>query len=293
MRTTKRLLAAIFTACMAAPALATEVQDTLVIEDANKVKIETRDTVQRIVINGMKGDPEFHYVQRISIPDSNAVRRTIKSVRDFNKITTKKSGGKESKWSKSWHVNIGLNTMLDAPDGYGVKVFPSFDLGIGMSWDWHPFGKMNEWSIGFGVDWRNYRMSTKDYYWGKDANNMSVLNRPMPTAAENKYVGMHVVSLQVPIMYTHYFNKQRSWGLSLGAIVNWNTGSRGNWRYDLGDEECDISLKRFGHRPFTVDGIVKVATPWLPTLYVKYCPMKFFRDDRGMEMHQLSFGICL
>ena len=105
------MVLAVLSAC-AWQAKAAEANDTLVIENVDKVKIETRDTVQRIVINGMKNDPEFHYVQRISIPDSSAVRRTMKSVRDFNKITIKKKDGTQSKWDNSYHVNIGLNTML-------------------------------------------------------------------------------------------------------------------------------------------------------------------------------------
>lgn len=98
MNRTKKTVAAILFGCLATSASAVEAQDTLVIEEANKVKIETRDTVQRIVISGMKNDPEFHYVQRISIPDSSAVRRSIVSVRDFNKTNILKKKNENSKW---------------------------------------------------------------------------------------------------------------------------------------------------------------------------------------------------
>ncbi len=293
MRTTKKILAAILAGCLATPALATEVQDTLVIEDANKVKIETRDTVQRIVINGMKSDPEFHYVQRISIPDSSAVRRTMKSVRDFNKITIKKKDGTQSKWDNSYHVNIGLNAMLDTPDGYGVKVWPSFNIGVGCYWDWHPNGKQNEWSIGLGLDWRHYRMSEDKLYWGKDAANMSLLNRAYYPQAKDATTSMQVASLQVPLVYTHYFDKQQEWSLSVGALVNWNFAAHGEGDFELGEEDHHIELNKFGQRPFTVEGFVKVDAPHIPALYCRYCPMKFFRDNRGPKMHQLTFGIFL
>jgi len=285
-----KAVAAFLLGCLATNVSATETTDTLVIEDANKVRIETRDTVQRIVISGMKEDPEFHYVQRISIPDSSAVRRTIKSVRDFNKIVIKNKDGKPSKWTSSGHFNIGLGTMLDAPDGFDFKLWPSFDLGIGSTWDYHPFGKQNEWSIGWGINWNMYRLSN-DTYLTKDAQNM-VVTMPYPAGVDERNTMLNRFSLQLPLMYTHYFDKKQDWSLSLGAIVNWNVYGTASRHYCQGDEEHDITMKHIGQMPFTFDGIVKVGMPWLPDLYVKYSPSKFFRDSRGPKMQQLSFGIC-
>lgn len=290
MRISKNTMAALLMGMLATPAMATEVSDTLVIEDVNKVKIETQDTVQRIVINGAKDDADFHYVQRISIPDSSAVRRTIRSVRDFNRITVKKDG-KPSKWTTTGHINIGLGTMLDAPDGYDFKVWPSFDLGIGLSWDYHPFGKQNEWSIGWGLGWRMYNMDN-DTYWTKGANNFMTLT-PYVAGEINRTTMLNVFSLQLPITYTHYFDKKQRWSLGVGAIVNWNVAGTASRSFELNDEDYDIHTNHIGQMPFTFDGILVVGTPWLPDLYVKYSPSKFFRDSRGPKMHQLSFGICL
>ena len=57
-------------------------------------------------------------------------------------------------------------------------------------------------------------------------------------------------------------------------------------------EEHDVTISKSGMKPFTVDGVVMVDTPWLPMLYCKYSPMTLFKNDRGPKMHQLSFGIC-
>ena len=294
MKTNKKLFAALLFGCIAMPTMATEVSDTLVIDDANKVRIETRDTVQRIVISGMKNDPEFHYVQRISIPDTSAVRRTIKSVRDFNKITIKKKNGEESKWSHSFHLNIGLNTMLDAPTDpykYEFKLWPSFELGFGFHHDWHPFGKHNEWSIGWGLNWRNYQMS-KDTHWEKVNDRMMLTE--FAQGQTNTGTSLQTFSLQVPLLYTHYFDKEQEWGVSLGAIVNWNVYAVGQREYEYQNEDYQVTTKKIGQRPFTVEGIIQVHTSWfIPTFYCKYCPMTFFKDDRGPKMHQLTFGIAL
>lgn len=286
---TKNIVAAILFGCSATPALAIEVNDTLVIEDAKKVKIETRDTVQRIVISGTKEDPEFHYMQRISIPDTNAVRRTMKSVKDFNKIAIKKNG-KETKWSHSFHINIGLDAMLDAPEGFDFKVWPSFEVGIGSTWDWHPFGKQNEWSIGWGLNWRSY--STKnETYWAKTNDFMHMV--PYAPEMKDRSTTLHTFALQLPLLYTHYFDKKQDWSITLGAIVNWNAEAVGQRDYELNGEDYEVETKKIGQRPITIDGYVRVDVPYLPAIYCKYCPMEFFKKDRGPKMHQLSFGICL
>ena len=285
-----KTVAAILMAFLAMPLLAAETTDTLVLEDVSKVKIETRDTVQRIVINGVKDDPSFHYMQRISIPDTTAVRRTIKSVRDFNKIDIKKDG-KKTKWSSSVHFNIGLNTMAGAPDGSDFKLWPSFDIGVGSSFDWHPFGKQDAFSIGWGLGYRNYR-SSKDTYWKHDNNDEMILLPYNEDQSETK-TSLNVFSFQVPLLYTHYFDKKCKWGVTLGGIVNFNCYTRAHREYKYDGEKYDVRTKSLGNRPVTIDLMAQLHTSWLPTLYCKYCPMTFFKDNRGPKMHQLSFGICL
>ncbi len=289
MKTSKKLFAALLFGCIAMPTMATEVSDTLVIEDANKVRIETRDTVQRIVISGMKKDPDFHYVQRISIPDTSAVRRSVRNIHDFNKIILQKKG-KDSKWDHSWHFNIGLNAMLDTPDEYDFKVWPSFEVGFGITHDWHPYGKQNQWSIGWGLNWRGYNMAD-DTHWTK-VGDMMTLTDYAPGQTETQ-TSLQTFSLQVPLLYTHYFDKDQDWGITLGAIVNWNVFAVGQREYEFLGEEYEVTTKKIGQRPFTVEGMVQLHTSWLPSIYCKYCPMTFFKDDRGPKMHQLTFGICL
>ncbi|MCR4603560.1 MAG: hypothetical protein K5683_08535 [Prevotella sp.] len=284
----KKLWAAILLGCLSAPVSAGEVSDTLVIEDVNKVKIETRDTVQRIVMNGRKGEPDFQYVQRISIPDSSAVRRTMMNVRDFNKIVFRKKNGSDSEWEGRGHFNLGLNTMVGTPDGYDFKLWPSFALGLGWTAYWHPYGKHNEWGIGWALEWRSFA-SDKKSYWTKTGDMMALT--PYPAGQKSSSTKLKVFALQLPLTFTHYFDQDCDWGLTVGAIVNWNFHTYASYGYETGNEDHSISLKKIGTRPFTVDAIVKVKTPWLPSLYCKYSPMKFFKDNRGPEMNQLSFGV--
>ena len=272
---------------MSGMASAEVIGDTIIIEEVKKVKIETRDTVQRIVISGSKDDSQYQYIQRIAIPDSSAVHRTIKSVKDFNKINIPGKDGKYSKWEGSVHFNLGLNTMLSAPEGYDFKTWPSWEIGLTLLADFRPYGKQNVWSIGMGFDWRHYK-SDKDKYWTKDANDY-LTPTPFEGVSETSS-SLKIYSLSLPVMYTHYFDNQQKWGLTVGAFLNWNFTAYGFSKYEKGDENVKVYTNKIGQRPITIDGIAIAHIPSFPDVYVKYCPMTTFKDGRAPGMHQLSFG---
>ncbi len=273
----KHFLASLLCSIISFSAYAETMGDTLVIENVKRVKIETRDTVQRIVINGAKDDPYFHYTQRVSIPDTSAVRRTIKSVKNLNKVPLlKKKEGKNSV-DVAMHLLLGLNTMVGAEGGWSFKLFPAFEVGLMAQADWHPYGEKNVWSLGFGIDWRNYRLSNNcDYMADLDGHTVT----------------LHEFSLQVPLMYTHYFTDKHGWGFSLGAIANFNTGAHMRDIYSIENNDYTVKTKGIGQRKVTFDGIFVLHNPAID-LYCKYTPMKFFRNECGPKMQQLSFGIYL
>ena len=264
--------------------------DTLIIEQVEKVKIETRDTVQRIVISGAKDDPYFQYVQRISIPDTSAVHRKIKNVKNFNKIKIENNcKNTESKRSISLHMALGLNTMTSAPSDYSFKLFPSLEYNLGVTFDYSPFGRKNEWSIGIGVDWRYYRMSNDKFLAKNDAGVLELY--PYGDEQPDRQTHLSAFSLQVPLLYTHYFNNNRKWGVTLGGIVNFNTGAHAERKFTYDGEDYTVETGSIHQRPVTVDLMAAVRTPSSLYLYVKYCPMTFFKNNQGAKMHQLSFGV--
>ncbi len=187
----------------------------------------------------------------------------------------------------SFRLNIGMNTMTGAPSDYSFKVWPSWDFGMAVTADWYPFGSHNSWSIGLGVNWRKYR-SGKDTYWVKDGDMMTLA--PYAAGLDSHKTTLHVFSLQVPVLYTHYFGKDQDWYVTLGALVNFNTGAHTTQYYEAGDQDHEIDTNKIGQRPVTVDLMVQLGIPNFPDVYVKYSPTTFFKDGRGPKMHQMSFG---
>ena len=288
MKNVKLFLALLLAGAAGQTALATETGDTLVLEKVNRVKIETRDTVQRIVISGMKDDPYFQYTQRISIPDTSAVRRKMSDLKGFNKVVVKTKDGKPNKWEASGHIYLGMGTMTAAPDGYSM--WPTMELGIGITADYHPFGPKNTWSIGllFGAVMPH---TSSHRYWVKDGlAGDEMLLVPYPDDQEKTYSSLTAARFSVPVLYKHCFDQRGRWSLTLGAFVNFNFAANASRHFTIGDEDYDISLHHIGVRPVTVEPIVMFNAPYIPAIYCKYSPMTFFKDGRGPKMRQLTFG---
>ena len=279
------MVLAVLSAC-AWQAKAAEANDTLVIENVDKVKIETRDTVQRIVITGSKDDPQLQYEQRIAIPSPSAVQRKMSNVRGFNSIVLSKKPGKKSKWESSLHFHLGFAALTSVPDGYSFKTWSSPEVGLGVSADYYPNGKRNSFSIGLEFNSRGYELKGEKYFL--KTNGMLALT-PYEAGQSETETQLNVFSLGVPIIYNHWFDEKENWGLSFGAILNFNTGAHASRQYEFEKEEYNVKTKAIGQRPVTVDLIAIISTPVLP-IYVKYCPMTMFKDGRGPQMHQLSFG---
>lgn len=264
------------------------VGDTLVIDKPGKVKIETREDLQRIVITGAKDDDKFHYVQRISYEDSSAVKRTITSVKDFTKRKVDKNKKKKVEVSPYWL--IGLNTMVGASSDYSFRLWPAFEWSVGFTVDWHPFGHRNVWRTGFIIDWRNYRLQD-DKCWVKNPSDNQMVMVDYDPAYSDRKTTMTAFSLQLPLLYTHNFDDRGRWSVTLGALINFNTGAHTTRQYTYNDEDYEVKTTGIGQRPVTVDGYLELGIPSFPDLYVKYCPNTFFKDGRGPKMHQLSFGL--
>lgn len=283
----------VFAALMGCGSLQTSAEvvgDTIVIKDVDKVRIENGANEQRILIEGARYDSDFKYKQTIPYSDSSVVKSELKSKRDAENYVVKdnKEPNKVSKVEPNGYVHLGLGTMVGTPDGYSFKVWPSWEIGAGITADWHPYGKKNVWSIGFGIEWRYYRMSNASY-WVKNNGVMSLV--PYADGLDDKKSSLSAFSLQVPVTYTHYFTDEDGWGFTLGGIVNFNTGAHTNRQYSVGDEDFDISLNKIGQRPVTIDLLAVVRIPSFPDVYFKYSPTKFFKNGRGPEMNQLSFGV--
>jgi hypothetical protein len=215
----------------------------------------------------------------------------MSNVKDFGKVVVKAKDGKPSKWEGVGHIYLGMGTMTGAPDGYSM--WPTVEVGVGISADYHPFGPKNTWSIGLLVGAVSLH-TPSNRYWAKDGSaGDKMLLVPYADGLERTHSSLSAGRFSMPLFYKHTFDERGRWSVSLGAMVNFNFAASASRHYQMGDETFDITLHHIGVRPVTVEPMVMVNAPYVPAIYCKYSPMTFFKDGCGPEMKMLTFGVYL
>ena len=150
-------------------------QDTLVVNKPTKVTVITSDSAQTIYIQGKEGNPKYAYRNSIQLVDSNYVcTSTIDN--DFN-FSFGPFGRKQAKPQKypssetTMNFFVGFNAAPGMPQAADLHPFSSWefwwliaDCGI------YPWNSHHKFTIGFGLDWRNYRIKGDTRFTKSDAS---------------------------------------------------------------------------------------------------------------------------
>ena len=152
---------------VAATASAQE-NDTVVIHNPKKVTIVTSDSLQKIIVAGKEGDDKFTYQNTIQLVDSNYVSTTHIGRDRWELIPSVKVGkkrdnnrGRGSSNSLSAHFGLGFTAPTNADARADFSTFKSWEIFATLiQWDHHfDYREHNTVSLGFGIDWKNYRMT--------------------------------------------------------------------------------------------------------------------------------------
>ena len=196
-----------------------------------------------------------------------------------------KGADKNDRWSM--HLQVGVDVPTNVPDNMSFAPFRSWEIGWTVAqYDYTPKKWKTTFSAGLGLNWRNYTLKGHKRMFEKDGNVVDVSD------ADDEYSDLsssiHTVSLSIPLLVKQRFAK--SFAVSVGAQLNWNYYARVNNEYEVGDDDCDVSTKKIGQRPFTVDilGIIDISDF---CIYCKYSPMSVLKNGRGPEFKSLAFGI--
>ena len=111
-----------------------------------------------------------------------------------------------------------------------------------------------------------------------------------PANASSKYSSVRTLGIIIPILFTQDLGKDFSF--SVGPVVNFNAWGWVNRDYDLGDDNYDVSTRKIGQRPVTVDIMGIIDYDGLG-IYCKYSPMSVFKKDSGPEFRSITLGLYL
>ncbi|MCH3995514.1 MAG: hypothetical protein LKE54_10840 [Prevotella sp.] len=171
-----------------------------------------------------------------------------------------------------------------------TRVFSSWEIWyIIAQYNWHPWeSSKDQLAIGFGIDWRNYRM-TDNQYFSKADNGVTSL-QAIPDGAKLKFSRIKVTSITVPFLYRRSLS--REFKLSVGPVVNLNYHSSILTKYELNGAVIKDKAKDVHTNPVTVDFLAILKTPCL-SYYFKYSPCNVIDTSYGPKFQTLSFGIYL
>ena len=258
---------------------ASEVSDTVVINNADKVTIMTSDTVQRVTVLGKSGEQTCVYDK--SVP--------------LNKWKMKKKLGCDKLKCWDFDLGIGIGTPTNAPDDLSFAPFRSMEWLIGLRYAYTPKKASQSYSVGLWCDWRSFGTSDKSFFMDKygiiESDNAIVLSG-YPQNSSSKRSSINIFSLSVPLLFTQRFGQQGSFKVTLGPVLNFNVYGRINTSYELDDVIYSEKTKGIKYRPITIDFMGMASYKGIG-IYCKYSPMSVLMMNKGPEFHALTFGLFL
>ena len=270
--------------------------DTVVIHNPRKVTIVTGDSLQRIIVSGKEGDDKFTYQNTIRLVDSNYVSTTRIGRDRWELIPSVKVGKKKDDTEGrtydnaiSAHFGIGFTAPTKADARTDFSTFKSWEIFATIAqWD-HYFERRhrNSVSLGFGIDWKNYRM-TGDTRFVKAPDGNVVLEK-YPLQVSPDFSRIKVFSLTANLGFTHSFDKD--FWIGFGPVVNFNVYGSILTEYSMYGDDIKRKEKDIRQRPITIDWMLRLGIMGVP-FYLKYSGDNVLKDG-GVKFRSLSFGLYL
>ena len=291
----KKLMTIMALAALTLAAAAQE-NDTVVIHNPKKVTIVTGDSLQRIIVSGKEGDDKFTYQNTIRLVDSNYVSTTRIGRDRWELIPSVKVGKKKDDTEGrtydnaiSAHFGIGFTAPTKADARTDFSTFKSWEIFATIAqWD-HYFERRhrNSVSLGFGIDWKNYRM-TGDTRFVKAPDGNVVLEK-YPLQVSPDFSRIKVFSLTANLGFTHSFDKD--FWIGFGPVVNFNVYGSILTEYSMYGDDIKRKEKDIRQRPITIDWMLRLGIMGVP-FYLKYSGDNVLKDG-GVKFRSLSFGLYL
>lgn len=271
--------------------------DTLVINHPKKVTIISSDSLQHVIVNGKQGDDGFVYRNTIHLVDANYESRISISRDHWELIPSVKVGRSRSdsaccsRYSNQLtaHLGIGFTCPTHVDSRVDFSTFKSWEIFATIAqWD-HFLDRKNRnyFSIGFGLDWKNYRMTDDQLFTKAPDGNVTVEKYPL--AYEPKFSRIKVFSLTANLSFSHDFGS--GFAIGFGPVVNFNTYASIMTRYKLLGDKVKHVEKNIRQRPITIDWMLNMRVADVP-FYVKYSNDNVLKDG-GVKFRSLSFGLYL
>ena len=208
-----------------------------------------------------------------------------------------------SSGNSTWDIilggpGIGWVNACGQPEGMGIEMGKSLEiswlnaLAVCYRLPWR-----SSWiTLGVGMDWRNYRISTGENRFVPTENG-GVASGAYPEGVTPKGSRLKVFSIGLPLIW-HQKMPFRIFGdrcvVGFGAVFNYNPHASMKTKWEMPDGVKVVqNVDHIGHRRFSIDLIGAVRVWSGINLYVRYSPNSVLRGPGQPQFRPLSGGIML
>ena len=189
----------------------------------------------------------------------------------------------------STHFGLGFTVPTKADAGTDFSTFKSWEIfATIVQWD-HFFERRrrNSVSLGFGIDWKNYRMTGDTRFVKAPDGNVALENYPLQVSPD--FSRIKIFSLTANLGYTHVFDK--GFWIGFGPVVNFNVYGSMLTEYSMYGDDIERLERHIRQRPITIDWMLRLGIMGVP-FYLKYSGDNVLKDG-GVKFRSLSFGLYL
>lgn len=265
----------------------TENTKVIVTENPEGTKIEVRNFEDGHLLSRVT--TEYSTNSKVKSTSSEGIFDEIFRNRNFLDI--------EDKGSDPWGVSVdgvclGLTKACSQSPADGLQWSKSFEISwLSILNVYYEFSR-SRISLGFGLDWRNYKITTSDRFL--EANEDKGIEwREYSPGVKGRFSRLKVFSLQVPLLYSYDVPDSRI-GFKAGPILDFNTYAslKTVWDDENGNR-MESFTKAIEPRRVTVDFYASISWSNAIGIYVRYSPMKVMDAPQTLNFQPLTLGLTI
>lgn len=265
---------------------------TTFVKPDSVVFVQGKQTTE-LRVYGSDSNPEYYYTYK---GERIGDYETTKEGWDFSIPFVDKKAKTSTKAKRSLYsfecggFGFGFVDALNAPAAMNVNMASSYEIFIDhlLGVRCRPWRNGTSFMLGFGLNWRNYRMTGGKMFAKDDAGKIGFAD--YEENADVKFSRLKIFSLTVPVMFSQELGK--GFELSAGAVVNFNVHGSMETKYKLDNKDITQNDDNIHQQKVTVDLMAHLKFKAIGA-YVKYTPTNIIDTNYGPKFNGISAGVTL
>lgn len=267
--------------------------DTIVVKNADEVKVVTTGDTLSVSIRGKKDEPNYYFNKTVAV-DSDKADETISSSNvgsrigwDFSLIEDHNSSA-EIELRFQAQLQGGFNFLLGKPSDMKLKQSKSSNLGIDVFEIAFCPAKKKWW---MGLNWGAvYNRIQLDNCMMTTSQDVNVGIAQYPEGSDSRSSFFNTIASNLTLMGHYNIAKHRSLGLGVSWSSTVFENSYYKTKYNLSDGTKVVDMNELPLRTNLFSIKAEYMMDYMFGFYLRYTPMSMFHKGKGPDFQQLCFG---